>query len=430
MFNSNIVSIKDLAINKNIRLIPPFKLPESKFGYISLARVIKKCEAGSRPKGGINISDCGQALSIGGEQIGKDGSLNLKKTPYVSYEYYESVNKGKIFDKDILLCKDGALTGKTCIVNIADIKQEKIMVNEHVYIIQGNEQVRQLFLFYYTRSILFQNQVKDLAFRKKGQPGLNYDHINQIKIPCIPIEIQDEILIKCGDIESKIQKLKKKKKNVNSIINNAFNNYFNLNINEVLELDKNKKFSISTSEIAYKNRGLRTSYRWNKLYEIQQKLYKNIKEIYKLGTFTLNTKNGWSPNCNEGAIKNRVLGIDSINDDGLMSFENIKYTDETCTNIESFYIKKGDFFVSRGNTIDLVAMASIIVEDLEENYIFPDLMIRLEFDKSRINSEYLALVFNSIIGRLYFKYVSKGKNQTMVKISSNELHNFLLPIPS
>ena len=125
-----------------------------------------------------------------------------------------------------------------------------------------------------------------------------------------------------------------------------------------------------------------------------------------------------------------MLGIDSINDDGLMSFENIKYTDETCTNIESFYIKKGDFFVSRGNTIDLVAMASIIVEDLEENYIFPDLMIRLEFDKSRINSEYLALVFNSIIGRLYFKYVSKGKNQTMVKISSNELHNFLLPIPS
>ncbi len=214
------------------------------------------------------------------------------------------------------------------------------------------------------------------------------------------------------------------------IINNAFKNYLNLNIYEALELDKNKKFSISTTAIAYKNGGLRTSYRWNKLYEIQQKLYKNIKEIYKLGTFSLCTKNGWSPNCNEGAIENRVLGIDSINDDGLMSLENFKYTDETRTNIESFYIKKGDFFVSRGNTVDLVAMASIIFEDLEENYIFPDLMIRLEFDKGRINSEYLAFVFNSIIGRLYFKYVSKGKNQTMVKISSKELHNFLLPIPS
>ena len=113
-----------------------------------------------------------------------------------------------------------------------------------------------------------------------------------------------------------------------------------------------------------------------------------------------------------------------------MSFDNIKYTDETRANIESFYVKKGDFFVSRGNTTDLVAMASIIFEDLEKNYIFPDLMIRLEFDKNRINSEYLAFVFNSIIGRLYFKYVSKGKNQTMVKISSDELHNFLLPIPS
>ena len=430
MFNSSVVSIGELALNKNIRLIPPLKLPESNFEYISLAKVIKKCEAGSRPKGGINVSDCGQVLSIGGEQIGKDGSLKLKKTPYVSYEYYESANKGKVFDKDILLCKDGALTGKTCIVNITDIKSEKVMVNEHVYIIQGNQQIRQQFLFYYTRSTLFQNQVKDLAFRKKGQPGLNYDHINQIKIPDIPIERQDEILSKCDAIESKIQELKKKKINVDSIINNAFNNYLSLNINEVLELDKKKSFSISTSSIAYKNGGLRTSYRWNKLYEIQQILYTNIKEIHKLGAFSLNTKNGWSPNCNEGATENCVLGIDSINDDGLMSFDNIKYTDETRANIESFYVKKGDFFVSRGNTTDLVAMASIIFEDLEKNYIFPDLMIRLEFDKNRINSEYLAFVFNSIIGRLYFKYVSKGKNQTMVKISSDELHNFLLPIPS
>ncbi|MBU1500314.1 restriction endonuclease subunit S, partial [Patescibacteria group bacterium] len=30
----------------------------------------------------------------------------------------------------------------------------------------------------------------------------------------------------------------------------------------------------------------------------------------------------------------------------------------------------------------------------------------------------------------YFKYSAKGKNQTMVKISSDELNNFYLPVPS
>jgi type I restriction enzyme S subunit len=42
----------------------------------------------------------------------------------------------------------------------------------------------------------------------------------------------------------------------------------------------------------------------------------------------------------------------------------------------------------------------------------------------------MAYIFNSIIGRLYFKYSAKGKNQTMVKISKDELNGFYLPIPS
>lgn len=42
----------------------------------------------------------------------------------------------------------------------------------------------------------------------------------------------------------------------------------------------------------------------------------------------------------------------------------------------------------------------------------------------------MAYLFNSFFGRLYFKYVAKGKNQTMVKIFSGELINFRLPIPT
>ncbi|MDP2060686.1 MAG: type I restriction enzyme HsdR N-terminal domain-containing protein [Flavobacteriaceae bacterium] len=50
-------------------------------------------------------------------------------------------------------------------------------------------------------------------------------------------------------------------------------------------------------------------------------------------------------------------------------------------------------------------------------------------DETRIDKKYLALLFNSFFGRLYFKYASKGKNQTMVIISSSELYDFYLPIP-
>lgn len=46
------------------------------------------------------------------------------------------------------------------------------------------------------------------------------------------------------------------------------------------------------------------------------------------------------------------------------------------------------------------------------------------------NKEYMAFIFNSFIGRLYFKHSTKGKNQTMVKVSPRELNDFYVPIPT
>lgn len=48
----------------------------------------------------------------------------------------------------------------------------------------------------------------------------------------------------------------------------------------------------------------------------------------------------------------------------------------------------------------------------------------------RLKSESAARILdiNSIIGRMYFKYAAKGKQQTMVKVSSNEIKQFVIPI--
>ena len=98
--------------------------------------------------------------------------------------------------------------------------------------------------------------------------------------------------------------------------------------------------------------------------------------------------------------------------------------------LAQYYVKDGDFYVSRGNTTDLVAMAAIAhVKEDTPLTVFPDLMIRVRFNEKIVN-EYVALVFNSSIGRYYFKYSAKGKNQTMVKVSKQELCDFFIPIPA
>lgn len=148
-----------------------------------------------------------------------------------------------------------------------------------------------------------------------------------------------------------------------------------------------------------------------------------------LGNFLIETKNGWSPLSTEDSNGIPILGQEHFSFDSILKISPTKFTEDTKNNIEDYFIEQGDFFVSRGNTVDLVALASLVEEEISEDIIFPDLYIKIKFDETLIDKKYLALLFNSFFGRLYFKYVSKGKNQTMVKISSSELYNFYLPIP-
>ena len=182
-------------------------------------------------------------------------------------------------------------------------------------------------------------------------------------------------------------------------------------------------------DIDKNNLNLRFSYRWNKAIILQEYLKANISCCRKLGNYIIDTQNGWSPNCNDWQGAYQVLGVDAISRDGVMRFDNVKYSNEPNERISQYYVKDGDFYVSRGNTPELVAMAAIAyVNEDTPTTVFPDLMIRVRFNEEILN-EYLALVFNSSIGRYYFKYSAKGKNQTMVKISKQELCDFHLPIP-
>jgi len=244
------VNLGDLSKDDSIRLWPPFVFPEIGYKYDKLNNYLDLCESGKRPKGGINSQDFGEAISLGGEQINTDGSVDLSKIPYVTYDYYDSVEKGKVADNDILICKDGALTGKTCIVDFSIFPSKSVMVNEHVYIFRGNDKIHQRFLFYYTRNNLFQAQIKDLAYRKKAQPGLNFDHIKKIRIPAIPKIEQEKILKVIDPIEQKIKKRKAKINKTQEVINRVFAREFDFNL-ERFEALKKVKMTVMRTEVSY-----------------------------------------------------------------------------------------------------------------------------------------------------------------------------------
>lgn len=266
----------------------------------------------------------------------------------------------------------------------------------------------------------------------KGYPTLNPQDFYSIKFEVRDINLikknEQQILATIAPLESEIASLKATKIPETDIINKVLGKELDLDWEKLKKIDQIKKVKINFSDLPTYNDTLRFSCRWNRAVEIQKELQNQFNQCEILGNHILKTQNGCSPTCGEEGDF-QILGIDSISKSTVLSFENPKFTNDKITNFDKYVIHNNDFFVSRGNTIELVSLASIaeITDECREN-IFPDLMIRITFD-DKVDINYLAYIFNSLVGRLYFRNVTKGKNQTMVKVSEPELKKFIIPMP-
>jgi len=351
------------------------------------------------------------------------GKINNTNLIYLD-ENFQIPKDKKLKYNDLILATIGATIGK---INLAREYDNGAFSNNTV-VLRAKKIINPIFYEKLFQTNLMQKYIFGIA-SQKAQPNLQTYDIEEIKIPNIDLILQNKAIKQIEPIEKEIQILKLQKKEHLEIINDIFNDEFQLNIDEINKLDNQKQFDLKLTNVTLKNDSLRTSFKWHKLEKIQSYMYKDINCIEKLSKYIIATKNGWSPESSEIEDGIPVLGQEHILKNGKISLSASKFTTLTKSNIQDFYVKKDDFFVSRGNTVELVAMAGLVTDEVEENILYPDLYIKIEFDKI-INKQYIAYLFNSFIGRLYFKHVAKGKNQTMVKVSSKELYDFYLPIPS
>jgi len=96
---------------------------------------------------------------------------------------------------------------------------------------------------------------------------------------------------------------------------------------------------------------------------------------------------------------------------------------------EQFVVRRGDVFISRANTMDLVGLSAMVEHDPPARLIFPDLLIRLRPDDRRISSKYLAYALRFPETRKQIKMRAVGSSQSMVKISGERLREVTVPLP-
>ncbi|MBK1720305.1 N-6 DNA methylase [Thiocystis violacea] len=139
-------------------------------------------------------------------------------------------------------------------------------------------------------------------------------------------------------------------------------------------------------------------------------------------------KNGYSGKPVDRVTDLKVLSL-SATTSGSLNLSKIKYLDEAIPEDAPCRCRQGDIYLQRGNTAELVGTAALFDVD-EPNYIYPDLMIRVRADESKILTRYLLTVLQSAPVRDYMKRSASGAAGSMPKINQGIVERTPVPLPS
>ncbi len=351
---------------------------------VNLKDLVISLETGKRPKGGAISTGI---PSLGGEHINVDGGFNLNedKLKYVALEYFNNMTKGKIKEKDILVVKDGATTGKVAYVD-ESFPLEQACINEHVFLIRVNEAVLPKYLFYYFYSPVGQRSIlKDFRGATVGGISTGFIDMN-IYLP--PKDIQERT-VKILDVAK--QAIDKRKEQIEACD----------------ELIKSQFIEMFGDPVA-NPKG------WNK---------------GEIGSVTKSITAGWSAN---GEARKKELGEKAVLKvsavtQGYFKDDEYKVIDKNQEIKKYVFPQKGDLLFSRANTREMVGATCIIDKDYPD-LLLPDKLWKVLFVEG-VNVVYMKYIMTHPSIRAEFSAQSIGTSGSMYNVSMEKFKGIVIMLP-
>ena len=143
-------------------------------------------------------------------------------------------------------------------------------------------------------------------------------------------------------------------------------------------------------------------------------------------------QNGWSPPAaNHSASGTPVLTLSSVTGFQFRP-EKIKFTSAVTSASRKYWVKNGDFLITRSNTPELVGHVAIAA-GIEKPTIYPDLIMRMTPAPDRIITEFLYYQMRTPALRKEIMGRAQGANPTMKKISNGAVKTLpivVAPLPA
>lgn len=347
-------------------------------------------ESGKRMKGGALKH--GEVPSLGGEHITEWGGISWENMKYISEDFYKKLKKGRIRLGDILICKDGARTGKLAFTK--SLPCLKCAVNEHIFIVRSKhpKQLLNQFLFYYLFSKSGQYQIRRNFHGIIG--GIKREDVYTIKTPLPPLMEQRRIAFVFSKIQQALEQQDK-----------------------ILETTKNLKKSLMqklfTEGIGH------TEFKDSEIGEIPENWkIKEIGDIITSSQYGLSIKG-------EKQGQYPILRMNNL-ENGHIVTGDLQYVNLDNDTLIKFKLDKNDILFNRTNSIDLVGKTSIF--DLNLDAVFASYLIRLKVKSGGMHPQFLNFYLNWNESQTRLKgLATRAVGQS--NISATRLKTFLVPIP-
>lgn len=143
---------------------------------------------------------------------------------------------------------------------------------------------------------------------------------------------------------------------------------------------------------------------------------------------TTQPQNGWSPPAaNHSDFGTPVLTLSSVTGFHFRP-DKRKFTSAATDSRRNYWIKNGDFLITRSNTPELVGHVAI-AEGITEPTIYPDLIMRMNPTPARMLTKFLYFQMRTPALRKEIMGRAQGANPTMKKISNGAVKTLPIAVP-
>ena len=290
---------------------------------------------------------------------------------------------------DVLIARYGAsigriLTGMEGAYNVAIAK---------VKIPKG---IEKRYVFWLLNSPVFQDLIT--SFQRTAQNGFNKNDLANIFIPLPPLPEQKRIVAKLDELFGHLELIQ-------------------AGLARIPALLADLRQSILTQAVTGK-----LTEEWREGEDVWEKV--------KMNDLVRSIKAGKNFRCPEIPVTEGKVGLVKISAVtwGFFDERETKTVEDADLINSSLFIKKGDFLISRANTLELVG-ASVVVNEIHYNIMLSDKIWRVEF-YDEITKIYINHFLKSRIGRDEIESRASGNQMSMRNLSQKKFLDINITLPS